>query len=378
MLRILAFLIFSQPAGVLADRIDRKRILVAADLLRFGLVALFPFVTSVWQIYAMVFVVNAITAFFTPTFEATLPSVVGNDGYVKALAWSRVATDVEAVGAPALAAILVASSGVRWLFWFDAATYLASAALVVSASFPGVAANPQPFSARAFLSDLTHGTRILFREPSLRQALLMSIAEATAGSCAIVLTVGYARDVLERGETAAALLMATVGVGSTAAALVLGRATGRYEMGTRDPAVLHGRRHRWSRAGLIGGGALLSVSLLPGALQPALVAFAVLWLLNGTGQALIAIPSSTLLAEHAGETERGRAYAAHFAWTHAFWLASYPAIGHAAARWGVPRTLTGAGCACAVVVLVATLVGRGAATNHLHGRDQGAESTPLR
>ena len=50
MLRILAFILFSQPAGVIADRSSRKKILIAADLLRFGLLALFPFVTAVWQI----------------------------------------------------------------------------------------------------------------------------------------------------------------------------------------------------------------------------------------------------------------------------------------------------------------------------------------
>src|SRR5215470_19223655 len=42
MLRILAFLLFSQPAGVIADRVSRKKILIAADLARFGLLALFP------------------------------------------------------------------------------------------------------------------------------------------------------------------------------------------------------------------------------------------------------------------------------------------------------------------------------------------------
>src|SRR5215210_3039367 len=55
MLRILAFLLFSQPAGVIADRVNRKRILIAADLIRFGLLALFPLVTTVWQVYTLIF-----------------------------------------------------------------------------------------------------------------------------------------------------------------------------------------------------------------------------------------------------------------------------------------------------------------------------------
>src|SRR5215213_9671339 len=118
MLRILAFLIFSQPAGVIADLISRKQILVAADLVRFGLLAFFPFITAVWQVYALIFAINAVTAFFSPTFEASIPEVVGGERYVQALSLSRVAVDVEAVVAPAVAGLLVALVGVRWVFWF--------------------------------------------------------------------------------------------------------------------------------------------------------------------------------------------------------------------------------------------------------------------
>src|SRR5215208_4773636 len=114
MLRILAFLLFSQPAGVIADRASRKKILIAADVLRFALLALFTFVTTVWQVYALIFAINAVTAFFTPTFEASIPEVVGDEQYVKALSLSRVAVDVEAVASPALAGLLVAALGVRW------------------------------------------------------------------------------------------------------------------------------------------------------------------------------------------------------------------------------------------------------------------------
>src|SRR3954471_2655122 len=138
-LRILAFLLFSQPAGVIADRISRKKILIAADVVRFFLLALFPFITTVWQIYVLIFAINALTAFFSPTFEASIPEVVGEEQYVKALSLSRVATDVEAVAAPALAGLLVALLGVRWVFWFDAFTYLVSALLVIIASMPHVA-----------------------------------------------------------------------------------------------------------------------------------------------------------------------------------------------------------------------------------------------
>jgi MFS transporter, NRE family, putaive nickel resistance protein len=365
-LRILAFLLFSQPAGVIADRVSRKQILIAADVLRFGLLALFPFITEIWQVYALIFSINAVTAFFTPTFEASIPEVVGSEQYVRALSLSRVAVDIEAVAAPALAGLLVAFFGVRWVFWFDALSYLVSALLVILAKMPSVAKDRTPLSFRVFLSEITHGTRVLLREPSLRQALTLSFAEATAGAAAIVATVSYVRDALGRGETAFAFIMAGLGLGSSLAAIVLGRATGRYEQGVKDKAVLHGRRHAWSARALIAGGLLLGLVLLPGVLKPSLVIFGLLWVLNGAGQALIAIPSSTLLAEHTKEDERGRAYAAHFALTHACWLVTYPAIGHAAARWGAPATFTWAGVACLLIAGAALALGRGAAAPHLH------------
>jgi NRE family putative nickel resistance protein-like MFS transporter len=365
-LRILAFLLFSQPAGVIGDRVSKKRILIAADVIRFGLLALFPFITAVWQIYALIFAINAVTAFFSPTFESSVPEIVGAEQYVKALSLSRVATDIEAVAAPALAGLLVALFGLRWVFWFDGFTYLVSASLVAFAAIPQVRRSLPRISVRSFLGELTTGTRILLREPSLRQALTLSVAEATAGAAAIVATVSYVRDVLGRGQTTFAFVMAAVGFGSSLTAIFLGRATGRYEKGSRDRSILHGRRHKWASRALLAGGLLLGLLLLPDILKPSLLVFSFLWMLNGAGQALIAIPSSTLLAEHTTEGERGRAYAAHFALTHLCWLASYPAIGHAAAKWGAPSTFTGAGLICLLVTFAAMLLGYGKREAHTH------------
>src|SRR6266568_4775395 len=323
-------------------------------------------VTAVGQIYALIFIINGVTAFFTPTFEASIPEIAGGEQYVKALSLSRVATDVEAVAAPALAGLLVALLGLRWVFWFDAFTYLVSASLVGVTVMPYVKRKLPKISLRSFLTELATGTRILLHEPSLRQALTLSIAEATAGAAAIVATVSYVRDVLGRGETAFAFVMAGVGLGSSLTAVALGRATGRYEKGAHNRSILHGRRHKWASRALVGGGLLLGLVLLPDILKPPLLVFSFLWMLNGAGQALIAIPSSTLLAEHTIEGERGRAYAAHFALTHLFWLVSYPAIGHVAAKWGSPLTFTGAGVVCLLVTVIAMLLGYGKREAHIH------------
>ena len=365
-LRILAFLLFSQPAGVLADRYNRKTILIAADVARFALLALFPFITEVWQIYLLIFLINAVTAFFTPTFEASIPEIVGEEHYVKALSYSRVAVDIESVAAPAVAGLLVVWLGVRWVFWFDAFSYLVSALLVLPVAMPFVKKAFAPLSVSSFITELTVGTRIILQEPSLRQAIVLSFAEALAGAAAIVATVVYVHEILGYGDTAFTLVMAALGLGSTLAAIALGRATGRYEKDLSNTESLHGRRHIWTRYALLAGGVILGLLLLPGILKPSIVIFAVMWFLNGAGQALIGISSSTLLAEHTSEDERGRAYAAHFALTHACWLITYPAIGYGAAYFGTPATFTAAGAVCLLITGAAFILGRGADVSHTH------------
>ncbi|MGH9948862.1 MAG: MFS transporter [Pyrinomonadaceae bacterium] len=365
-LRILAFLLFSQFAGILADRVSRKKILIVTDVVRFGLLTLFPFITEIWHIYALIFAINAVTAFFTPTFEASLPAVVGESDYVKALSYSRVAVDIEAFAAPALAGLLVAAFSVRWVFWFDAFTYLVSAAMVLMVTIPQVRKQLAPIDLRGFFSDLTLGTRILLREPSLRQALILSFAEATAGAAAIVATVVYVSDVLQSGATSFAIVMAVLGLGSSIAAIVLGRTTTSIERDADGKTSLHYVRHDWSRTALFIGGVILGLILLPGVFLQPLFIFAALWFLNGAGQALISIASGTLLAEHTKEEERGRAYAAYFALTHACWLITYPTIGYAAVAWKTPLTFTIAGLACLIVVGFAFVLGERKGPAHSH------------
>ena len=348
-LRILAFVTISPIAGVLADRVDRKRILVAADVLRVLLMGVFPFITAVWQIYGLIFAINAVTAFFTPTFEASIPELVGQRLYTRAIALSRVATDLEGIAGPMIAGLLIALVGVRWTFWFDAATYVVSALLVWGARVPRAQRPSTPFPWGDFTSQITHGTRLLLREPALRQALLLHMAEAAAGAAAIVATVVYVRDVLGRGETSFAMAMVAVGIGSSvAAALVTRRA---------EQVRGHLEYHHWARRTLLLGGALLAAALLPGVLRPSYALLLALWTLNGAGQALVAVPSVGLLAEHAEPSERGRAYAAHFALTHLFWLATYPAVGFLARAVGVPLTFTLAGGFAVLATVAAMLVG---------------------
>lgn len=83
--------------------------LVTLDLIRAAVAVFLPFVTEIWQVYVLIFVLQSASAAFTPTFQATIPDILPDEkGYTRALSLSRLAYDVETVVSPMPAAALLA------------------------------------------------------------------------------------------------------------------------------------------------------------------------------------------------------------------------------------------------------------------------------
>jgi MFS transporter, NRE family, putaive nickel resistance protein len=116
-LRVTAFVVLSPFAGVLADRLDRKTILVTTHLARMGIVSLLPFVNAVWQIYVIVFALNVFYAFFTPTYQATIPRVTGQEDYPQAIALSSATFQLLGVLGPGIAGAIAVFVGARQVFF---------------------------------------------------------------------------------------------------------------------------------------------------------------------------------------------------------------------------------------------------------------------
>ena len=84
-----------------------------------------PFVTEVWQIYILIFVLQSTSAAFTPTFQATIPDVLPDErDYTKALSLSRLAYDMESLLSPMIAAALLTVISFHWLFAFTSLGFL--------------------------------------------------------------------------------------------------------------------------------------------------------------------------------------------------------------------------------------------------------------
>ena len=120
----------SPLAGVLADRLDRRLVLVASDLARAVLVLGLIFARDLTTIYVLVSLMGLARTFFNPTVRAAFPSVVGRGDLTRANALVGGTFSVSETAGPALGGLLVATVGVDAAFVLDSATYLASAALL--------------------------------------------------------------------------------------------------------------------------------------------------------------------------------------------------------------------------------------------------------
>ena len=326
-IKMVAYVGIAPIAGAFADRVPRRALLVTLDLVRAAVALALPFVTEVWQVYVLIFLLQSASAAFTPTFQATIPDVLPEeDRYTRALSLSRLAYDLENIVSPTLAALLLAVMSYNSLFIGTVVGFGASALLVVSVLLP----NPRPSEPRGIYDRTTRGIRIYLATPRLRGLLALNLAAAAAGAMVLVNTVVLVRGSLGMSESALAWTMFAFGAGSMTAALVL-------------PHILDTIP---DRPVMFCGAALMVATLLGlgAAVLTAGLGWAVLlgaWLLIGLGYSAVLTPSGRLLRRSAHAGDRPALFAAQFALSHACWLVTYPLSGWLLTAYGVVPALIG-------------------------------------
>ncbi len=332
-LKMLAYVGVAPLVGGFAHKLPRRQLLIALDVARAGLVLCLPFVTEVWQVYLLIFLLNACSGAFTPTFQATIPDVLPDERrYTRALSLSRLAYDLETLLSPSLAAAALLLVGFDALFAANALAFLVSAALVASVVLP----RPRPHEReRGLWRNLSFGLRAYLKTPRLRGLLLLSLAVSSAGAMVIVNTVVYVREQLGGSESLTALAFAASGAGSMLVALSLPRLL------ERSP----------DRPIMLAGAVLMGAGLLLGLTAPGLPGLLAIWLLLGAGASMVQTPAGRVLRRSAQEGDRPAIYAAHFALSHGCWLIGYPLAGWVGGTLG----LSAAFAALAAVALASAL-----------------------
>ena len=312
-IKMVAYVTIAPLAAAFAERLDRRRMLVALDLVRAAVAVCLPFVTEVWQVYVLIFVLQSASAGFTPAFQATIPDVLTDEKeYTKALSLSRLAMDMESLLSPVLAATLLLIVSFDSLFWGTSLGFVASAVLVVSVALP----SPKPGKRRGIYDRTTRGIRIYLKTPRLRGLLALSWSAAALSSMVIVNTVVIIRSELGLSESAVAIALAGFGGGSMLAAFVLPRLLGRFE----DRKVM-------ITGAAFGTLAMASAAVLAAMMPLSLALLTVLWTCTGFGYSATLTPSGRLLTRSAHPEDRPAVFAAQFTLSHGCWLVLYPLAG---------------------------------------------------
>lgn len=326
-IKMVAYVGIAPVAGAFAERVNRRALLVVLDIVRAGTALCLPFVTEVWQVYVLIFLLQSASAAFTPTFQATIPDVLPDEArYTRALSLSRLAYDLENIVSPAIAALLLAVMSYNALFLGTVAGFAASALLVVSVLLP----SPKASEPRGIYDRTTRGVRIYLATPRLRGLLALNLAASSAGAMVLVNSVMLVRGTLGLPESALAWTMFAFGAGSMGAALLLPRVLDRLP----DRPVMV-------------AGALLTVATLAGlAVETAALGLGwpvllAAWLLVGLGYSAVLTPSGRLLRRSSHPEDRPALFAAQFALSHACWLVTYPLSGWLMTQFGAVAALCG-------------------------------------
>lgn len=308
-LRVSAFVLFGSYAGILADRYNRKTIMITTNMFRMVIVFSLAFVSAAWQLYLLIFILNIFNAFFSPAYKALVPQLISDrENYGDAIALSNSTWQLLGVLGPGMAGALAVVWGSRQIFFIDAFTFLISSLIVFF--IPVKRVNEQlsgaSFSFLSLWNDMKVGTKLVFGNAPIRFSLMTELAVALAGAQIMVNTVGHIKGAMHLGDNQYGLIMAAFGAGATIAA---------FTSSTID------RSPDKSRL-LIWGALMLGLSVSLASFVP-FGAMMLLWIIAGLGISYGDMPSQILIAENIKSDQQGKAYGSHFAWTHVWWATGY-------------------------------------------------------
>jgi predicted MFS family arabinose efflux permease len=345
---------FAGPAaGVLADRLSRRAIMIVSDVARAALVLCLLFIRrpdQAWIAYAVVTAHSVVSAFFEPAQQAMLPNLVSEADYPLAATLENSLWAATLAFGSALGGVLLAVVGRDLAFAADAASFLVSAALI--SRLPRGYAKRADKEALEMLEearapgshvenllgvrDLREGVTYVASHRRVRALLAVKASFGLTLGGVLVLLAWFGEKVFAHGNGAGiAVLWTARGVGSFAGPFAAFRISGTDEQGLRR--------------GISGAFALLVVCYVGFALSPAIGYAAFALAVANAGGSILWTSGSTLLQRIVPDAVRGRVAAAEIGGFMLTLSASTLATGLLLDRGIAPRVLM---AACGLVALV--------------------------
>lgn len=337
-------------AGVFVDRWSRRRVMIAADVVR-GLIYLaMPFASSLAWVYVGIFCASVMSRFFNPAKSAIVPSLVAPDELMAAAGLNQTSGAVVSIVGPALGGALAGAFGPGAALAANAISFFVSGLLIAvirvderagrsGSAVPATGAPARPLA--AVLRQLGDGLRFIGRQRVVR---FYTGFFATCMLCLggiNVLFVPFAKDVLGFNIQMIGLSESSQAVGGLVGAVLVTLIAGRVRP-----------------AGLISG-SVIAIGLLVAAFGLNRAPLPALLLVAGVGAALAAlnIPFSAEMLKLIPDEVRGRVWAAFGAATDGCSLISMGVLPAIATRIGLVPVITAIGVAVGLLGAVATIVG---------------------
>jgi MFS family permease len=226
-------LIVGLVAGVFVDRFDRKKIMIASDLIRAGLVVSIPFLIQIdiLLLYVVVLFASAVKQFFDPAEQSVLPDVASEEELSAANAFLSISSFGSTAIGFAAAGFLASTGDLFLAFYVDALTFVISAICIFFVRIAPLVVD-EATSVKAVVSNLKAGVAMLFGTPILRSTLIVFTPVLFAFGLWNVLLLPFAVGPLGGTEFEYGLQEGLTSLGFVAGSLLMAKYIDRLPEGT--------------------------------------------------------------------------------------------------------------------------------------------------
>jgi MFS family permease len=230
MVKIVPIFVFSLAGGVVADALDRKKLMLAMQ----SLMAIFAAILAVlsftgkealWSIYLLTALNSAANTFDGPARQSMIPALVPPKDFANAISLNTIHFQVASVVGPWLSGIVIASLGMGWVYALNAVSFLA---VIVNLLRMRNVPPRQGAGVEVSLRSAVEGLRFVFRTPMIRSTMLLDFF-ATLFSTASGLLPIFAQDILHVGPRGYGFLVSAQAVGALLASAFLVHAADRID-----------------------------------------------------------------------------------------------------------------------------------------------------
>jgi MFS family permease len=217
----------SLAGGVVADAVDRKRLMIVTQVIMLVSAALLTVGTltgmeSVWPIYILSGFASAATAFDTPARQSLMPTLVPPEDFSNAVSLGVLVFNVATIGGPAIAGFVLAESGPAVIYGLNALSFLAVIAALLAMRASGKADDERERKDALSLAALKEGLKFVWHTPIIVQTMTLDFVATFFASATLLLPI-FAQERLHVGARGYGFLAAGPAIGSVLTALVMAR-----------------------------------------------------------------------------------------------------------------------------------------------------------